>query len=527
MALLLHDLPAGQGLLYSQADLEATVEPPVDPPTDEGVIYVDIDLEEDSTVIVGPNQTVYLDDGNGNTASADGITVEEADGVTPINEAPTLIGTAPNTLINDGDTGSFDHGALVDDPEDDPLTFSIDPALPAGSTFSSTTGARTWNASGLVPPTLHTVTADDGEFSVDDTFVHGVAPVGATWFSAEVIIAAGLYQRPELSSVTIGMYVYGYETDGSVTFNPATGAYSSADGGTLRFWIQDVGQQIDPTPIDVVIDAEVTPDNPATGDIVVNGTAQEGETLTVDVSGIADADGIQGFVYSFTISGSEVSNTNSYLIQSADVGEVIDIAVTMTDSLGNQYSFTSQTDVVTAIPDVTPPVLSSPTGAALGAYSATGSVTTDEDNGIIYYLATGNASEPSSVIKASSRNRVSTEAGTYLVTYTGLAPESTYYLHYIHVDDAGNESNVVSSASFTTGEASAVPPQNRSSINKIADYLRSTGAYGQVQTNQIVMEWLIGEGIPRTELNEMLYKYLGNLGYTGTIDDRLKQWVKV
>ena len=69
-----------------------------------------------------------------------------------------------------------------------------------------------------------------------------------------------------------------------------------------------------------------------------------------------------------------------------------------------------------------------------------------------------------------------------------------------------------------------VPNHLRSSVFHIASYLRSTREFNSVETNQLVMEWLIAEGIPRTELNEMLYTYLGNLGYTGTLDDRLKQW---
>ena len=172
------------------------------------------------------------------------------------------------------------------------------------------------------------------------------------------------------------------------------------------------------------------------------------------------------------------------------------------------------------------PVLSSPTAAANGAYGATGSVDTDEGNGSIYYYASTNPSEAAGTIFSNGGNRTINAVGTLNVTYSGISPETTYYLHYVHIDLAGNTSDVVSSPSFTTGVASAIPPVSRGNVNKIADYLRSTEAYSQVQTNQIVMEWLIGEGIPRTELNEMLHNYLGNLGYTGTLDDRLKQWVK-
>ena len=42
------------------------------------------------------------------------------------------------------------------------------------------------------------------------------------------------------------------------------------------------------------------------------------------------------------------------------------------------------------------------------------------------------------------------------VTVTGLTANTTYYIHYVQDDAASNESNVVSSASFTTDAAGAV-----------------------------------------------------------------------
>ncbi len=176
------------------------------------------------------------------------------------------------------------------------------------------------------------------------------------------------------------------------------------------------------------------------------------------------------------------------------------------------------------MPDTVPPVLSLPTGAASGAYSATGSVTTDDSEGVIYYLATTNAVETAATVKASPRNRVVSTTGVHDITYTGLTPETTYYLHYIHIDGGDNESDVASSASFTTGVASAIPPSSRESVNKIADYLRSTEAHTQQQTNTVVIEWLLGEGISKSQLNQMLYTYLLGLGYTGSINDMLNKW---
>lgn len=100
--------------------------------------------------------------------------------------------------------------------------------------------------------------------------------------------------------------------------------------------------------------------------------------------------------------------------------------------------------------DVTAPVLSSPAGVAIGANDATGSVVTDEGNGTLYFWATENASESATNIKASGDSQAVTGTGTQNVSVSGLTAETGYYLHYVHDDDALNESNVVSSAAFTT-----------------------------------------------------------------------------
>lgn len=102
--------------------------------------------------------------------------------------------------------------------------------------------------------------------------------------------------------------------------------------------------------------------------------------------------------------------------------------------------------------DVTAPVLSSPTGTATGSSTADGSVSTDEGNGTLYYLASTNVSETAATIKAGSSQAVST-TGVQSVSFTGLTASTVYYAHYVQDDAASNESNVANSASFTTSAA--------------------------------------------------------------------------
>lgn len=102
------------------------------------------------------------------------------------------------------------------------------------------------------------------------------------------------------------------------------------------------------------------------------------------------------------------------------------------------------------VADVTAPVLSLPTASSPTDVQASGTVTTDEGNGTLYYYASENASETAATIKGSGSSQPVSTAGVQNVTVTGLTQETTYYIHYVHDDSSSNESNVVSSASFTT-----------------------------------------------------------------------------
>lgn len=101
--------------------------------------------------------------------------------------------------------------------------------------------------------------------------------------------------------------------------------------------------------------------------------------------------------------------------------------------------------------DTTAPVLSSPTGTQTGSSTASGTVSSANDaNGTLYYYASTNATETAATVKASGATQAVTATGAQSVAFTGLSPSTTYYAHYVHRDAAGNDSNAVDSASFTT-----------------------------------------------------------------------------
>lgn len=96
-------------------------------------------------------------------------------------------------------------------------------------------------------------------------------------------------------------------------------------------------------------------------------------------------------------------------------------------------------------PDTTAPVLTTATVTSPSAGQIDGTVDTDEADGTLYYVATLNATETLATVKAGASQAV-IATGTQSVSVTGLAA-GTYYMHFAHTDQAGNDSAVLTSAS--------------------------------------------------------------------------------
>ena len=84
---------------------------------------------------------------------------------------------------------------------------------------------------------------------------------------------------------------------------------------------------------------------PASGVPTISGTAQVGETLTADTSGIADADGLStvSYAYQWLADDAEIDGATSstYTLQASDNGKAIKVRVDFTDDAGNAESLTS------------------------------------------------------------------------------------------------------------------------------------------------------------------------------------------
>ena len=91
--------------------------------------------------------------------------------------------------------------------------------------------------------------------------------------------------------------------------------------------------------------AEPAQNSAATGTPTIGGTAQVGETLTADTSGIADADGLSGATFSYQWLAEAVAiqgaTDSTYTLPDSDQGKTIKVRVSFTDDVGNPEALTS------------------------------------------------------------------------------------------------------------------------------------------------------------------------------------------
>ncbi|MDF1718327.1 MAG: hypothetical protein P1U75_16875, partial [Antarcticimicrobium sp.] len=80
-----------------------------------------------------------------------------------------------------------------------------------------------------------------------------------------------------------------------------------------------------------------------TGAVLIEGTKEQGQTLAVNTSGLADADGLGSFSYNWQRDGEDISGAtaSTYELVQADVGSVISVSVSYTDGFGTDEEATS------------------------------------------------------------------------------------------------------------------------------------------------------------------------------------------
>ena len=131
----------------------------------------------------------------------------------------------------------------------------------------------------------------------------------------------------------------------------AEGAICTSDGGKLSGGLELVV----PGPQE---------NSAATGAPTIGRTAQVGETLTANTTGISDADGLANasFTYQWLADDTEIAGAtgSTYTLVAGDVGKSIKVRVSFTDDAGNAETLTSAATTAVAKPPLTATVYEKP-----------------------------------------------------------------------------------------------------------------------------------------------------------------------
>ena len=195
--------------------------------------------------------------------------------------------------------------------------------------------------------------------------------------------------------------------------------------------------------------------SPATGAPTISGTAQVGETLTANTSGIADADGLGSVQYEhqWLADDAEIAGaaSSTYTVAAADKGKAIKVEVSFTDDVGNDESLTSAaTDAIAARPN------SFATGApTISGTAQVGETLTADTSGISDADGIGNVQYEYRWLADDSGISGATNA-----TYTPVAADEgqAIKVRVSFTDDEGNDESLTSAATAAVAAAEPAEP---------------------------------------------------------------------
>ena len=156
--------------------------------------------------------------------------------------------------------------------------------------------------------------------------------------------------------LTNASFAYQWQADGADISGATDSSYTLAVDDESKVisvkvsFSDDAGNEEESTSAATAA-VEAKPNTSATGAPAISGTAQVGETLTADTSGIADEDGLDNatFSYQWLADGADIAGVtdSTYTLTSAataagsDEGKAISAKVSFTDDAGHAESLTS------------------------------------------------------------------------------------------------------------------------------------------------------------------------------------------
>ncbi|RLS72248.1 MAG: DUF4347 domain-containing protein, partial [Planctomycetota bacterium] len=145
----------------------------------------------------------------------------------------------------------------------------------------------------------------------------------------------------------LGAFSYQWLRNGSNITGAAAATYTTGDadvGSTLSVRVSYIDNQGTTETLTSASTIAVQNENDApSGSPVINGVLREAETLTADVSGITDNDGLGTFSYQWLRNGSTIAGATgaTYSTSNADVGSNLAVRITYTDVQGTVETVTS------------------------------------------------------------------------------------------------------------------------------------------------------------------------------------------
>ena len=419
-------------------------------------------------------QVSFTDDaGNDETltsAATDAVAAAQTN--SPATGAPTITGTAQVGQTLTADTSGiadadglrsvqYEYQWLADDAEIADATSSTYTLLAEDEgqvikvrvSFTDDQG----NEESLTSGATDTVAARPNSPATGVPTISGTAQVGETLTAN----TSGVTDADGLSRV---QYEYQWLADAAEIAGATGSTYTltdSEEGKAIKVEVSftdDAGNDESLTSAATeAVTAAPAPNNPATGAPTISGTAQVGETLTANTSGVADADGLSNveYEYQWLADAAEVvgATGSTYTLADVDEGKAIKVEVNFTDDAGNEETMTSAaTDAAAAAP--------TPNSPATGAPTINGTVQVGET---LTAGTSGIADEDGLTNATYSFQWLADDAeiaGATNATYTLSAEDEgkAIKVEVTFTDDAGNGEALTSAATDAVAAEPSEPP---------------------------------------------------------------------
>ena len=229
------------------------------------------------------------------------------------------------------------------------------------------------------------------------------------------------------------------------------------------------------------------PTSPATGVPTIGGTAQVGETLTANTSGVADADGLSSvqYEYQWLADDAEIvgATGSTYTLTDSEESKTIKVQVSFTDDAGHGETLISAaTDAVAGAQPTEPP--DQPSGLSATASHDSVTLTWDDpgDDSITGYVILRRIP---GVDPEGQFDELVADTGTAATTYTDdtVSAETRYTYRIKAINEHGVSER---SRWFHIDTLAAPAPEEEQAAEPPA---KATGLSSEVSHNMVILTW--------------------------------------